>query len=99
MERSTAFTAVAALGLTVIAGVSAVALTFDQGPTAAPASPAAAVTQYVDQYGNPVDPPGTAAATAAPTVTETASPAPRSSAPTVRVASSQDDDEHEYEED
>ena len=50
MHRNTAFTAFAALGLTVLAGVSAAAVTIDHGSTSA--TPAA--VQYVDQYGNPV---------------------------------------------
>lgn len=57
MERSTrrtVWTAIAALGLTVIAGFSAAAVTLDQG--ASVADPAA--VQYVDQYGNPVAAPG-----------------------------------------
>jgi hypothetical protein len=90
MQRSTYLTAIAALGMTVIAGASAVAVTFDQGLTAG--STPAAATQYVDQFGNPVDPPGTTsdATATAPTSSSTAS---RDHATTTRV----DDDEHEEE--
>ncbi len=83
---STALTAFAALGLTVIAGLSAAAVTIDHG--ASVASPAA--VQYVDQLGNPVAAPG------ADTAASTASATSRTSTPVVRTA---DDDDHEEDED
>jgi hypothetical protein len=54
MHRSTALTAFAALGLTVIAGLSAAAVTIDHGGSVASSAP----VQYVDQFGNPVVAPG-----------------------------------------
>jgi len=76
MNRTTAATAVAALGLTVVAGLSAAAVTIGQGASATPT----AAVQYVDQFGNPVAAPGSSGtASATPervTVTERAAPAP-----------------------
>ena len=91
MHRSTALTAFAALGLTVIAGLSAAAVTMDTGATAA--GPAA--VQYVDQYGNPVAAPGSD--TTATAVSSTASAPDR--APTPVVRNTDDDDNHEEDED
>ncbi|HEY8059387.1 MAG TPA: hypothetical protein VID94_11570 [Acidimicrobiales bacterium] len=77
MHRSTALTAFAALGLTVIAGLSAATVTIDHGATSAPP----ASVQYVDQNGNPVAAPGSATANA----TESSASAPdRTSTPVVR---------------
>lgn len=91
MHRSTArtaWTAVAALGLTVVAGLSAAAVTLDTGATAATPS----AVQYVDQYGNPVAAPGTD--TTASATGATASATDRT--PTPVVPNTGDDD---YEED
>ena len=77
--RRTAWTAVAALGLTVIAGFSAAAVTLDHG--ASVATPAA--VQYVDQYGNPVAAPGTDTTASATDQT-----------PTPVVRDTDDDDDH-----
>ncbi len=90
MERSnrrTALTAVAALGLTVIAGFSAAAVTLDHG--ASVATPAA--VQYVDQFGNPVAAPGTD--TTATATGATVSAADRTPTPVVRHTG--DDGDHE----
>ena len=84
MPHSTAFTAFAALGLTVIAGLSAAAVTIDHGTTSA--TPAG-VTQYVDQYGNPVAAPGSDTATAAGS---TASTPDRNTTPVVRDTGGED---------
>ena len=78
MHRSTALTAFAALGLTVIAGLSAAAITLDTGATAA--GPAA--VQYVDQFGNPVAAPGSD--TTATAAGSTASVPDRTVTPVVR---------------
>ena len=62
MQKNTALAAAGALVLTVAGGVSVLSLT--GSPTAAEAEQVI-VTEYVDQYGNPVDP---NAATPEPTV-------------------------------
>ena len=92
MHRSNALTAIAALGLTVIAGLSAAAVTLDHGtPSATPAA-----VQYVDQYGNPVAPPtaATPAASASASVASAAPAAPtgdRTPAPVVRETGEHED--------
>ena len=93
MHRSTALTAFAALGLTVIAGLSAAAVTIDHGATSATSATRAAV-QYVDQYGNPVAAPGSATANA---TCSSASAPDRTSTPVVRNTG--DDDQSEGAED
>ena len=87
MHRSTVFTALAALGLTVIAGLSAAAVTLDHG--ASVATPAA--VQYVDQYGNPVAAPGTD--TTATAAGSTVAAGDRTPAPIVRNTGEQDHEE------
>ena len=56
MDKTTAATTAGAIALTVAGGVSALFLTVNQATVAEPAGAVtpAVVTEYVDQYGNPV---------------------------------------------
>ena len=68
MDRKTALAAAGALMLTVVGGMSALAVAFGGGSPAGGSTPAGAtdstvvVTEYVDEAGNPIDGPGSVTA-------------------------------------
>jgi len=64
MDRKTVLAAAGALVLTVVGGISALAIAFGGSPTDSGGAPAAdatdstiVVTEYVDQFGNPISGP------------------------------------------
>ncbi len=70
MDRRTVLAAAGAMVLTVVGGISALAVAFGGAPVDSGSSPSldatdttVVVTEYVDQYGNPVAAPGTALTT------------------------------------
>ena len=92
MEASTALTTAGAIGLTVAGGVSALFLTVNQGVVAEPSDETTpVVTEYVDQYGNPlpVSDPGAPIVVPAPAV---------AAAPADEYALSYDEEHDEAEE-
>ena len=74
MDRKTILAAAGALVLTVVGGMSALAVAFGGTPAPTTSTDAATtdstvvVTEYVDQAGNPIAAPGTVSATAPETV-------------------------------
>ena len=95
MQKKTALAAAGALVLTVAGGVSVLSLTGT--PAALDAEPTV-ITQYVDQYGNPIDPLNPA--TAEPTVIYVPAEEPPVSvavAPETYEASGEYEEEEEYE--
>jgi hypothetical protein len=102
MDTKTALGAAGGIALTIVGATSALLLTVGQGsPPENTGAPAAVVTEYVDQVGNPIDPP--LAASVAPEVIITTGDNALVEQTDLMPADSYDEeeeyDEAEYEED